>query len=162
MNPELKLKILTVGFGLFSIIFLCGFIYSLFLIHKCIKASFWPRVDGRVLRSRIIVDDSDHDGGVSYSPDITYSYCVKGMAYTSETVYLFSLWQTKRSATFLTNKYQVNDKIEVRFNPDNPKDSVLITGMSRLHLNALIALIFMLVAGVYFLTGFVQGLEKWI
>lgn len=160
MDPELKLKILTAGFGLFALILLLAFICSLFLIYKYIKASSWPRVDGRVLRSRMIVDDSGD--GVSYVPDIAYSYSVRGSTYTSETVYPFSLWQTKRSATFLTNRYQVNDIVEVKFNPDKPQQSLLITGMSRLHLNALAGLIFMFVVGVYFLIGFVQGLEKWI
>lgn len=156
MDPELKLTLLTLASGIFAIILLLGFSYSFYLIYKYVKASGWPKTDGEILKSKIVIDDSGDS--VSYEPAICYSYSVNGLQYHSDTVYLFNLWQTKKSANYLVDKFKVGDEVEVFFNPKNPQDAMLITGFSGLHFNAVSALILVFLLGGYFLIGFVQGL----
>ncbi len=159
MDPVLKAKILTIGMGLFALALLSAFAYSVYLVPKYLRAGRWPKANAKILKSKLIVDDSGD--GVSYIPDISYSYSVGGIEYTSDTVYPFGLWKTKRSASYLTNKYRVNEVVKVAFNPDEPNDSLLVVGFSRLHFNALLGAVLVALLGTYFFVAFIHGIREW-
>src|SRR5438105_5034061 len=40
----------------------------------------WPRTEGRVVRSFVLVDNSD-EGGEGYTPQVEYEYSVDGVTY---------------------------------------------------------------------------------
>jgi len=112
----------------------------LLLTNSLIKAaasSHWPSVLGQLQSSeikRVTVTTRRGANRSSIGGDRTnflYSYEVGGQSYSSKRV-TFSDYvvKTKNALDALVRKSEKQDLINVYYNPENPKESVLIPGIS--------------------------------
>ena len=112
----------------------------LLLTNSLIKAaasSHWPSVLGKLQSSEIKRVTVSNRRGANRAPiggDMTnflYSYEVNGQSYSSKRV-TFSdyITKTKNALDTLVRESEKKDLIDVYYNPENPKESVLIPGIS--------------------------------
>ena len=110
-----------------SILFLAG--AAALWIRKRVRlkhARSWPTEDGRVESTAIRLQQSS--GGKagttssSYIATVTYSYTVQGQSYSGTLRRNFML---KGRAEKWTDKFTTGLPLKIRYNPSNPKDSVL-------------------------------------
>ena len=75
--------------------------------------------------------DIGNDMSVSYKVNIQYQYVIERNTYYSEKVFIgdYIRLNTSRNVETLVNKYAKDNKILVYYNPNNPKRSVLETGV---------------------------------
>lgn len=97
------------------------------LIEQCQAQSF-PKTEGQVLSVRI---DSHRGskGGVSYHPAILYRYEVNGQSYEGGRYRYDGFPDDYYSVNEIVTDHPAGSTIEVYYNPDNPADTVLSTGV---------------------------------
>lgn len=124
MNIEIGI-IFSIGIFLFL-----NFFY-LFYMSK--KTKMWNAVKGKVLSSNIdSIKYVGEDAAQSYKARVEYQYSVNGESYSSKRIfygdYLRSNmpWRAKK----IIKKYAKDEMVTVYYNPQNPKDSVLETGLN--------------------------------
>jgi hypothetical protein len=96
------------------------------------RAGSWPTARGRILESRIDVDESeDEEGGTTqwFTPRIRYRYEAGGQPYEGDRI-RFGAMRTadRRKAEAWAAPYPAGAEAEVRHNPFDPADAVLETG----------------------------------
>jgi hypothetical protein len=85
-----------------------------------------------------MVEVIDHDG-LSYHPKVEYKYDINGMTYYSTNIgYLGMYSLSEENAEELLGHLQVNKNLDVFYNPRDPKDAVLVTGLIRGHYMSLL------------------------
>ncbi|MGD1096845.1 MAG: DUF3592 domain-containing protein [Bryobacteraceae bacterium] len=106
----------------------------------------WPRTQGCILRSFVLVGTSDE--GESFTPQVEYEYVVEGVKYRSTRLRYGQIgsWNRKRAEGTIA-PYTVGAREPVFYNPRKPAESVLIrgTGLGNLVI-VLAALVFILFA----------------
>ena len=85
----------------------------------------WPAVEGEVVLSQIREEINYGTLSRKKSPEIRYEYTVDGNRYSSRTI-KFGVQPSHE----IVSRYPENHKIKVYYNPDNPKQAVLIPGRS--------------------------------
>ena len=91
-------------------------------ITNLIKSLSWPSTTGELIDSGVI--NSGSDGGV-YSANIQYQYAVNGRVYKSRRIAFLRWWGSRKYAQKVVDKYSNNNHINVYYNPNNPRQSVL-------------------------------------
>jgi hypothetical protein len=143
-------KILFIICGLYSFaIWLVIIVRSLIL---GIKSKSWPTVEGEVIFSE--VKPAENRGGVikRYSLAFQYEYDVAGKTYRSSsvsfadsTVLTFNNGtRSKRAAQSFVTAYQVGQTVVVSYNPQNPKQAVLMPTLLNINF-----IILMLIFGAF-------------
>jgi hypothetical protein len=94
----------------------------------------WPTVPGTVLYTGMETYQSTDDDGsttTTYGATIQYNYAVAGQSYEGNRR-TFSEVRTssRRRAEQILQKYPQGSAISVHYDPDNPAESVLETGVS--------------------------------
>lgn len=113
--------------NLVSILVGVGFLaFGIYKIWKTIELSrrisaskTWPITAGEVI-SKKVTEHRSPKSGTSYYPDITYKYSIMGQEFEKETR-LGGIYSRKSAEDAIFN---VGKTIEVRYNPENPKDHV--------------------------------------
>lgn len=128
-----------------GLIFLFGIFLLLHFFHLFIASNNtkkWIPVKGKVLTSNIdcigyIGEDADR----SYKTKIEYQYDVDGESYISKKVFYGDYIRANMPyrAKKIIKKYGKHQTITVYYNPDNPKKSVLETGVNPIIYKALFA-----------------------
>lgn len=151
-----------------GIFFIVGLILVLAQIKGILKSGTskaWPTIHGKVLRSRVHISRSrssstNRNSGlsVSYRPDIEFVYKIDGIEYHSKRPYygsnIGSSFKYKRSKD-LVDKYPVGKEVKVYYNPGNPKEAILETGLHReLFLGLGMGILFSIIG--YFVYSFLQ------
>ncbi len=132
MNEEVKKLFIVIIFSIASIV--GGYLAYQFIskpIEEKAKASKeWSLTHGKVVVSKI---QSEISGGKSmYFADIHYDYTVDGKDYRNSGVSVASegtSTSSKRSVTRTIRKYPEDSEVKVYYNPKNPQESVLETGL---------------------------------
>lgn len=114
----------------------------------------WPQAPGEILSSEVerqVSEDMDFRGIPSFHPKISYTYTVNGRNYTSDQVSILDhgTGDPKGHARKLVQKYRVNKKVKVYYNPQDSSDAILEPGISP-------GCYLMMISGLFFiLVGFV-------
>jgi Protein of unknown function (DUF3592) len=90
------------------------------------RSKNWPKVEAVITYSS--AEDSHDSTSVAR---IEYSYEVNGMAYKGDRVYAesFDTGMSRKSAEELASKFPVGRRGPVSYDPKNPRNSILITGV---------------------------------
>lgn len=137
----MKKTILKIILNLFGVTAtLAGLLVSLWAhgYSKDAKASLsWPSVQGVVVESFEDVHTSTTSSGSrppmkSYIPVVRYSYQVDELDYTNDQISFASQNNAKReNAKATLSKYPVATELDVHYNPENPRKSILEPGTHR-------------------------------
>jgi hypothetical protein len=93
-----------------------------------IQAIGFPNVPGQILKCEI-KEEHGHGGSRSYRVEVEYAYRVAGIRYTS-TTYRKGYWSGPRNvAETLAASLQLGKVVDVHYNPRDPADAVLKTGI---------------------------------
>ncbi|WP_457554133.1 DUF3592 domain-containing protein [Desulfobacula sp.] len=86
----------------------------------------WPKTQGIVLEKSLTQEPAG--SGTLWKPVIKYSYRVEDKEYAGEKISFFIFVFSKKWATDSINKYDLNSKVDVFYNPFNHKISCLKPG----------------------------------
>ena len=119
-------------------------LHILYCIWRSYSALRWKVTEGRIVWSDV-EEECDNDG-CTLKPVVRYEYQVRGRDYLSER-FAFGFMPSSFSflAVGISNKFRINDKVPVFYNPVRPKDAVLIRGIKLFHLVNLLVLAVMIV-----------------
>jgi len=111
---------------------LVGLALTIFATNNSINAfqtKSWPTTQGTI-------ESSEVTGSSRYIPRITYSYIVGNEEYSSDKVGLTSMSQYKKreDAAKEADKYQVNTKVIVYYNPVKVDEAILNPGIKGEHI----------------------------
>jgi hypothetical protein len=123
-NPELFMPLIVSFFGF--ILLLIGIYYY----RKAKQTLNWYTTIGTIINSRVKTNqDSEH--GTTYESEISYSFTVESQSYVSNKIIAFMNYGTsfRKSADNITNKYPVNTKVNIYYNPSKTKESVIEPGV---------------------------------
>ena len=121
--------------SIFSILFL----NSLYCLYKSIKASFWPKAQGEILNLQID-EERDSEGDLFYLTNTRYRYTVDNITYQSSRL-AYGLdswaffWLTSGAFKEAAKNYP---SVIVKYNPQWPNESALVTGIKRFHIASLL------------------------
>jgi hypothetical protein len=106
-----------------SVVLLAFGIYKIWktieLSRRKAASETWPVTMGEVI-SKKVTEHRNPKSGTSYYPDIKYKYSIMGQEFEKETR-LGGIYSRKSAENALSN---VGETIEVRYNPENPKDHI--------------------------------------
>ena len=126
MEPTSKKPIITV-FTIFLVILAAWLTYSIIGVTKAIETKKWPTVKATVLSSEVIRVSSK--GSSQFKPVIRYSFKIDTAEYTSDQYSSTSARGSSEWAKELIGQYPDNKGITVHYNPADPKESVIETGL---------------------------------
>ena len=120
-----------------SIVLLMGYgplIFALLSMLKSIRASGWTQTTGFVIGSHVEEDpdpDPGMDGGgsPSFRAIVRYRYKVQGRKYESSRIAFGWQLDDFMSASGLQTKFPKRSKVNVFYDPNNPEEAVLLTGL---------------------------------
>lgn len=118
MNVSFLPLILGIGFLAFSIYKIWKFVE---VIRRRSASSTWPVIAAEVVAKKV-AESRSTKGGTSYFPEFTYKYSVMGMEFQKET--RISGMYSRKSAEDAV--YNMGNSIELRYNPQNPKEHISV------------------------------------
>lgn len=123
------IRALFIGIG---VLLIAGSIlYFVYASRRTAAAEEWPEAQGRVVASRIAVEestDSDGDTSISYNAIVSYEYAVAGRRYRSDRLYLNEtpLFSDEGDARAFLADYRVGAPLDVYYDPADPADAASI------------------------------------
>lgn len=128
---------------------IAGLFLTLFAVNNAVnafQAKSWPTTEGTIYSSEVI-------GSSRYVPKIVYTYNVDTNAYSSEKIRFKDMAQYKKreDAQQVVQKYTVNTKVKVYYNPAKFDEAILEPGIKGEH-------IFMFLIGLIIFFGPLIGL----
>ena len=116
MNVSLLPIIVSIGILAFGI-------YKIWKLVEVLRrksaSSTWPVIAAEVVAKKV-AESRSTKGGTSYFPEYTYKYSVMGMEFQKET--RVSGMYSRKSAEDAV--YNMGNSIELRYNPQNPKEHI--------------------------------------
>lgn len=98
-------------------------------IKSARESMTWPATKGVILKSE--VKTSRSDDSTTYGADISYEYQVNKQTYTGNKVTFGDVSTSKRSrAEKIVDRFPVEKTVDVFYNPEDPKSSVLEPGLN--------------------------------
>jgi hypothetical protein len=125
---QAKFSVVLAAF--FAILGLAGCLFGLHWMKKQADSKNWPSASGTITFSgwRESQDQDGHIRTTSY-PDIRYEYVVSERTYKNDQVGFWNIPLNRGGsggiARDIVRKYNKGDSVEVFYNPNDPKDSVL-------------------------------------
>ena len=104
-------------------------------------AEQWKEIPCSILSSGM--KEYSNENGVSYAPDIRYSYEVDGKIYESRRVFLVSLGGNETTVKRFLGKYPVGSSASAFVNPNDHTEAVLDKHFRLSWLSLLISLVFL-------------------
>jgi Protein of unknown function (DUF3592) len=115
---------------IFSLFFIAAasamFLLTLWQLLTALESRKWPAAPGVVTNARIKEDRSDN--GTVYWPEVWYRFTVNGEERTGNRAF-YGGSTTRAFAWTLVRKYPIGTAVQVHYDPDNPKESVLEPGV---------------------------------
>jgi hypothetical protein len=114
------------------------------------RAMTWPKTRGRILSSAIVEDSmrtATGQVGTGFYPRVTYTYSVAGKEYTGERISFGDLRLNYTDAENVKSKFNVDDEVDVSYNPEDPAEAALAPQAKR-GLKSLIPGIFLFACGL--------------
>ncbi len=134
---------------------LAGLAVTIFATNNSLnahKSKSWPTTEGTIYSSEVT-------GSSRYVPKIKYNYYVDTTEYSSERIRLKDMAQYKKQqdAQAVANKFPVDAKVKVYYNPTKADEAILEPGVKGEH-------IFMLLIGLIIfiapLVGLIYSIRK--
>jgi len=120
---------------IFAVVLLSGvgmILGELYMVRWGICSKSWPSTTGTIIQSELVEEWSETfplGGFDSYwMPKITYTYIVDGEKLQGNRINFSSSFSLQLSAQRVVNRYPLNSKVKVYYNPRNPSDAVLKPG----------------------------------
>ena len=128
-------------------------------IYQAVRSKHWPFVIGELESSdlkEMIYRGRDAGGGPDQASawvvDFAYRYSVADRQYQGKRVtYSDGINKTMRALRKLQDKYQGKAQVRVHYNPKNPRQSLLVPGLSIFNFTPLITSSLFILAGVFIL-----------
>lgn len=110
---------------------LAGLFLTYFATNNAINAHStknWPTTEGTIIVSKVTRSSR-------YVPHIVYTYRIDTLDYSSEKVGLtnYAQYKWERDAKVEADKYPVNKKVTVYYNPNNVEEAILKPGIKGEH-----------------------------
>ena len=113
----------------------------------------WPKTSGVITRSEVLsttAENFDHNQKPAWAPHVEYNYAVNGAPIrgnklsTHNYFKIVKTLETPPPASFqkMINRYKVDQKIQLSYNPENPTESVIEISLHQVKLFGLFALLF--------------------
>ena len=136
--------------GLFFIIGLVLILKSIRDKKKAEASSSWPSAVGTVTESKIIENvsyDEDHYRRTTYRADVHYTYNVIGTPYESKKLAFGATESSSaKSAQEVIARFPVGASVPVYYNPNDPKEAVLIREAKSSRVMMILGIVFMVIA----------------
>lgn len=84
----------------------------------------WPVVPGKILEAKIS-DESGTSGSKLFAPDVRYAYQVNGSQFEGHRITEIRHFTDESGAVEELSKYPAGAKVQVYYDPSNPRDSLL-------------------------------------
>jgi len=128
MSKTKRPWVFTIFFvGFWSLITLIFDGMLVFNAYRQMKAIEFPVATGTVTHSEVTVHHSDD--GTTYGVDVKYKYEVAGRSYVGTQYRYGQMNSSDDSARTIVDSLPIGEKVDVHYNPTDPADSVLITGV---------------------------------
>ncbi|MEI5639966.1 MULTISPECIES: DUF3592 domain-containing protein [unclassified Pseudoalteromonas] len=131
--------IMLIGASLWSM-------YLVSLIIEGMETREWPEVTGTVISSKGQRIDHNKE---RYILEIEYEYAVDGKSYSSQRVSSSKKMLTLSEKDELLKQYKPQSKVSVYYDPANPRDAYLISGLDKG-----VLILFLACIGLVFFSGF--------
>jgi hypothetical protein len=92
------------------------------------RSNAWPTAEARVYSSKVVMNPGSK-GSRHYSPEIRYAFTVDGHEYVSDQVAFSKDW-SQAEAVAMKEKHAVGTSMTVHHDPEDPAQSVIISGRS--------------------------------
>ena len=137
--------LLTVG-SCFIFVGVATGAFFIYRIYQAAASNRWPFVLGELESSelkQIVLEGRDADGSANLAAawvvNFSYDYTVANAQYRGKRVtYSDGINKTRRALRKLQDKYRGKSTIQVYYNPGNPRQSVLVPGLSLYNFTPLI------------------------
>jgi len=148
--------------GLFILIFfaagVAAIIFGIRNRKKAEASTTWPSVDGTITNAWIDESrDTDEDGSTSttYTPRWQYQFDLGGSTHTSERVSFGGMtgYGRRSKAEEQLQKFPVNSRVRVYYDPQNPAESVLIQGTKGTMIGIIVGIVLILASVVACIGG---------
>jgi len=95
---------------------------------NALKAKSWPTTEGTVTSSQV-------EWNSKYVPKVIYTYTINTEEFTSNRIRLtnFAHYKKKEDAAKVSDKYPVDSKVTVYYNPNKPDEAILDPGIKGEH-----------------------------
>ncbi len=127
--------------GFIILVIGCFIMFSCYNKAQLTKESKgWPTVEAQVISTNMIEEEFFPLNylGLKWKSQVTYSYDVAGTNYTKDIEK--SLMNHARAEKFI-QKYPVNEKLNIHYNPENPDEMVFDQGIHReLYLSSILGI----------------------
>ena len=154
MQTSSKKSVIPV-FAIFLLMLLAWFTYSLMGFTRALQTKSWPTTTGIVNSAEVKKVASK--GSSQYAPIIAYSFQIDNEEYTSEKYSSTTARGASQWAKDIVDQYPANSEVNVFYNPENPKQSVLVPGLqSDNYWMTILSLVFSVVVSL----AFVKQLKK--
>ena len=116
--------------GFFFFMSLLLFLGQIWSIYQGVQSKKWPTAEGIVIQSYVRISPGGDSGDI-YEPRISYGYSISGKPYESNSIsYKQNPNTTSRGpADNVISKYPKGSRVRVYYDPDNPTNAVLETGL---------------------------------
>lgn len=128
-----------ISLGLVFVIWLIIFVFLLRILILGLRSRSWSGTEGKVVHSEIHKISRSETGAIidQYRTTIKYRYRVKDAEYESDNISFGDLaWhllgrglRSQNSAKKIARKYPPEKTVKVFYNPGNPKQAILETGI---------------------------------
>ena len=100
--------------------------YTIYQRRKIRASEDWQAATGTITDAKVAVSQSSD--GTTYSLAVSYEYVVNGSVYTGSRIEFgyARAYMTKKSAEAQLTRYPVQSSVVVYFNPEKPREAVLI------------------------------------
>ncbi|QDU78294.1 hypothetical protein Pan97_53790 [Bremerella volcania] len=124
-------KLFTSLFVLVFVGFGVGFLgYGIYQLDQASRTTRWPAVRGEVLECQLRSHTSDHKE--TWACHVKYAYDVDGRSYEGDRIaYGYNGTNNKSMHSDLKQKLSRSRYVRVYFDPQNPSESTLATGIHR-------------------------------
>ena len=107
----------------------------------------WPIATGTITNSYLGVMD---DSGTPYFPVVEYSYAVGNQVFQGNRIYFGPVIYQKfaQPVEELLAHYEIGSEVSVYYNPQKPKEAVLMCSLSKPKLGLIVPIILLIAAGL--------------
>ena len=105
-------------------------IWHILILVNALNSANWPTAPGKIISSEV-VSRRDQDSTTMYYAEVKYSYAVEQRTYTGNRVSFVNFGTNhSRDARHIVGRFPAGVKVSVRYNPDEPSESVLESRVS--------------------------------
>jgi len=119
-------KILNVTFSILCIAVCCTVIHE---YRKGAETSKWPNTNGKIISAKVeseVIPAADEGDKTIYTAEVVYEYTVNEKKYTCNRIGI----ENDSVAEATIKKYPKGKKVKVYYDPANPNEAVLETGVN--------------------------------